>query len=156
MQRPMERLGSSRLRRRVLPHRRAADAQGTNNESVYEPAPGQGEEAIKTLMVHVDAVDVAFTVKDSKGHLVPGLTSRDVQVYENGLMQHKELFTNEALPLSVAMVMDQSMTPQEMEKVNDAMGALQDAFTQYDEVAVFTYNKGVKEMTDFTGAQSRG
>jgi VWFA-related protein len=132
----------------------SAGAQASG-QSVYEPQPGQGQDAIKTLMVHVDAVDVAFTVKDGKGHLVPGLTSRDVQVYENGLMQHIELFTNEALPLSVAIVVDQSMTPQEMEKVNDAMGALQGAFTQYDEVAVFTYNKGVKEMTDFTGAQSQ-
>jgi VWFA-related protein len=34
------------------------------------------------------------------------------------------------------------------------MGSLQDAFTQYDEVAVFTYNKGPRMITDFTGAQS--
>ena len=39
---------------------------------------GKGEEAIQTLMVHVDAVDVPFTVKDSKGRLVPGLHPRDV------------------------------------------------------------------------------
>ncbi len=115
---------------------------------------GQGEEAIKTLLVHVDAVDIAFTVKDAKGRLVPGLDARDVQVYENGLRQHIEVFTNEALPLSVALVIDQSMTPEEMELVNDALGALQDAFTQYDEVAIFTYNKIIKEQTDFTGAQS--
>jgi VWFA-related protein len=119
-----------------------------------EAPVGQGEGAITTLLVHVDAKDVAFTVKDSKGKLVPGLTSRDVQVYENGLMQHIDLFTNEALPLSVAIVIDQSMTKDEMTRVNDAMGSLQDAFTQYDEVAVFTYNKGPKMITDFTRGPS--
>ena len=47
-----------------------------NETSTFEAPVGQGEDAIKTLMVHVDAVDVAFTVKDSKGRLVPGLTAR--------------------------------------------------------------------------------
>lgn len=139
----------------------AADAQPgskpasgySSNETPEVPA-GQGENAIRTLMVHVDAVDVAFTVKDSKGRQVSGLLPRDVQVYENGLMQHIQVFTSDALPLSVAIVIDQSMTQDEMTRVNDALGALQDAFTNYDEVAVFTYNKIPQLVTDFTGAQS--
>jgi VWFA-related protein len=125
-----------------------------NQPPTYDAPVGQGADAIKTLMVHVDAVDVAFTVKDSKGHLLPGLTSRDVQVYENGLLQHIQLFTNEGLPMSVAIVIDQSMTQDEMTRVNDAMGSLQSAFAPTDEVAIFTYNKGPKMVTDFTGAQS--
>jgi VWFA-related protein len=125
-----------------------------SQKPTYEAPVGKGEDAITTLLVTVDAVDVAFTVKDSKGRLVPGLTSRDVQVYENGLLQHIQVFTNESLPMSVAIVIDQSMTQDEVTRVNNAMGALQDAFTPYDEVAVFTYNKGPKLVTDFTGAQS--
>jgi VWFA-related protein len=131
-----------------------AAAAADKQTSTYEAPVGQGEDAIKTLFVHVDAVDVAFTVKDSKGHLVPGLTAHDVQVFENGRLQHIDLFTNEALPMSVALVIDQSMTHDEMTRVNDSFGALQDAFTKYDEVAVFTYNKSPKMITDFTGAQS--
>jgi VWFA-related protein len=131
-----------------------AAAVATGQTPTYEAPVGKGQDAITTLMVHVDAVDVAFTVKDSKGHLVPGLTSRDVQVYENGLLQHIDVFTNEALPMSVAIVIDQSMTRDQMQRVNDAMGALPDAFTQYDEASVIVYNKTPKEVTDFTGAQS--
>ena len=37
---------------------------------------------------------------------------------------------------------------------NNALGALQGAFTPYDEVAVFTYNNGPKMETNFTAAQS--
>ncbi len=120
----------------------------------YDAPVGRGADEIKTLMVHVDAVDVAFTVKDSKGRLVPGLTSRDVQIYENGLLQHPQLFTNEGLPMSVAIVIDQSMTKDEMTRVNNAMGSLASAFAPSDEVAVFTYNKRTTEVTEFTGAQS--
>ena len=42
-----------------------------------------------------------------------------------------------------------------MTKVNNALGALQGAFTPYDEVAVFTYNNGPKKQTDFTGCAER-
>lgn len=132
----------------------SAPAVGNGQPSSIDVPAGEGEAAIKTLYVNVNAVDIAFTVKDSKGHLVSGLTHRDIQVYENGQLQTIDKFTNEALPMSVALVIDQSMTRDQMDRVNDSFGALQDAFSKYDEVAVFTYNKSPKLITDFTGAQS--
>lgn len=117
------------------------------------PAAGQGPEAF-TLHVQTNFVEVPFTVKDSKGRLVPGLTWRDVRVYENGLRQQLALFTTDPFPLSVALVIDQSMTYDNMTKVNNALEALQGVFAPYDEVAVFTYNNGPRMQTDFTAAQS--
>jgi VWFA-related protein len=117
------------------------------------PAGGQGPEAF-TLHVQTNFVEVPFAVKDNKGRLVPGLTWRDVRIYENGLRQQMSLFTVDPFPLSVALVIDQSMTYDNMTKVNNALAALQGAFTPYDEVAVFTYNNGPRMQTDFTGAQS--
>ncbi len=75
---------------------------------------------------------------------MPGLTWRDVRVYENNLRQQLALFTVDPFPLSVALVIDQSMTYDNMTKVNNALAALQGAFTPYDEVSVFTYNNGPK------------
>jgi VWFA-related protein len=46
------------------------------------------------------------------------------------------------------------MSQDDMDRVNASMGAVQDAFSQYDEVAVLTYNKSPKLITDFTGARS--
>jgi len=125
-------------------------AQGTAPEV---PAAGEGPAAF-TLHVQTNFVEVPFTVKDSKGRLVPGLTWRDVRVYENGLRQQMALFTVDPFPLSVALVIDQSMTYDNMTKVNNALEALQGAFAPYDEVAVFTYNNGPRMQTDFTAAQS--
>ena len=107
-----------------------------------------------TLHTGVNFVEVPFTVKDKKGKLVTGLTSRDVRVYENNVLQHISDFVVDAYPLSVALVIDQSMTHDDMERVNGALGALQGAFSQYDMVAVFTYSNGPKMVTDFTAAQS--
>ena len=64
------------------------------------------------------------------------------------------VYTTDAAPLSVALVIDQSVTFDEMTRINDSLAALQGAFTPYDEVAVFTYNNGPRMRTDFTAAQS--
>ena len=116
------------------------------------PASGQGPEYV--IHARVNFVEVPFTVKDSKGREVPGLTWRDVRVYENGLRQQLALFSTDSWPLSVALVIDQSMTYDNMTKVNNALAALQGAFASSDEVAVFTYNNGPRMQTAFTGAQS--
>jgi VWFA-related protein len=117
------------------------------------PAAGEGVKAF-TLVVNTNFVEVPFTVKDNKGRLVPGLTWRDVRIYENGYRQQMSLFTVDPFPLSVALVVDQSMTFDNMTKVNNALAALQGAFTPYDEVAVFTYNNGPRMVTDFTSGPS--
>jgi VWFA-related protein len=116
------------------------------------PAAGQGAEYV--IHAKVNFVEIPFTVKDSKGKQVPGLTWRDVRVYENNLRQSPAVFITDAFPLSVALVVDQSLTFDNMAKVNDALGALPGAFTAYDEVAVFTYNNGPRLVTDFTAGPS--
>ncbi len=109
---------------------------------------------LSDIQVQVNFVEIPFTVKDAKGSLVPGLTARDVRVYENGLRQAIRLFTVDPIPLSVALVIDQSVTFDTMEKINSSLNALQGAFTPYDEVSVYTYNNGVHQQTGFSGAQS--
>ena len=137
-----------------LPSSPAASAQNQDDGPPPEvPASGQGANAFKIIQ-NVQFVQLPFTVKDSKGRLVPGLTWRDVRVYEDGLRQYPRLFTVDPFPLSVAIVIDQSVTFDTMEKINASLNALQNAFTPFDEVAVFTYNNGVTKQTDFTGAQS--
>ena len=125
----------------------------TSSSTAGGPAPARRR---SDITVQVNFVEIPFTVKDSRHQLVPGLTPRDVQVYENGLRQQIRLFTVDPLPLSVALVIDQSVTFDTMQKINASLSALQAAFTPYDEVAIFTYNNGVKEVTQsgFSGAQS--
>ncbi len=106
------------------------------------------------LKVNVTYVEVPVTVKDSKGKLVAGLTWRDFRVFENGVYEPLKQFFVDPFPLSVAFVIDQSLTADVMERVNDSLGAIQGALTPYDEIAIFSYNNGAQERTGFTGAQS--
>ena len=125
-----------------------APATPSNNQDLLN------DPSMKTLVLRVNSVEVPFTVKDRKGQLVPGLTWRDVHVYENNVRQRMTVFTVDPYPLSVAILIDNSLGFHEMETVNRSLGALQAAFTPYDEAAVFTYNNGPKMITDFTGGQS--
>lgn len=136
-----------------LPASPTPTPQATQEEDQGVP-PASTRTAENTLRLSVQYHPITFTVKDAKGNLVPGITWRDVRVYENGLRQHPVFFSSDPLPLAVALVIDQSVTHDTMEKINDSLGALQGAFTPYDEVAVFTYNNGVTKQTDFTAAQS--
>jgi len=119
------------------------------------PMAGQGMSAVARFVVNVNFVEVPVTVKDGKGKLVAGLTYRDFKVFENGIREPLRLFTVDPAPLSIAFVIDQSLTSDIMEKVNNSLGAIQGALTPYDEVAVFTYNNGAQNLSGgFTGAQS--
>jgi VWFA-related protein len=131
-----------------------AQAAGKVPDSEVDAAPGQGEAKLDTIRVRVNEVEIPFTVKDNKGHLVAGLTNRDVQVFENGVPQNILVFHDDPLKMAVAIVVDQSMSQDQMDKVNTSLGALQDAFTKYDKIAIFKYNKSVTKITDFTGAAS--
>jgi VWFA-related protein len=139
------------------PSSQAPSAQGKDeyqNTQPELPAPGEGMDKLKTFVVRTNFVEVPVTVKDSKGKLVAGLTWRDFKVFENDARETIRLFTVDPAPLSIAFVIDQSLPSPVMAKVNESMGAIQGAFTPYDEVAIFSYNNGAQERTGFTGAQS--
>jgi VWFA-related protein len=119
------------------------------------PAAGEGFEKVATLVQHVNFIEIPVTVKDTKGKLVAGLTYRDFKVFENDTREPLAFFTTDSFPLSIAFVIDQSLTSDVMAKVNNSLGAIQGALTPYDEVAVFTYNNGAQDRSGgFTGAQS--
>ena len=126
--------------------------QGKDDFQAVPPEEGLG--ALTRFVVNVNFVDVPVTVKDSKGNLVAGLTYRDFKVFENDTREPLKTFSVDPMPLSIAFIIDQSLTADVMAKVNDSLGAIQGALTPYDEVAVFSYNNGAQERTGFTGAQS--
>jgi VWFA-related protein len=115
----------------------------------------EGADALPRFHIDVNFVEVPVTVKDSKGKLVAGLTFRDFKVYENNTREPLRLFTVDPAPLSIAFVVDQSLTSDVMERVNRSLDAIQGALTPYDELAVFSYSNGTQDRSGgFTGAQS--
>jgi len=100
----------------------------------------------------VDAVQVPVTVRDSAGHMVPGLGPTDFTVFEDGVAQRLRGFYTDPFPLSTAVVLASELPPATMKKVNETLPALIGAFTEFDEVAIYRYGHTVSQMTGYTGA----
>src|SRR3984885_8831290 len=129
--------------------------QDQNQQKPHEiPAPGEIQKGLSVFRTTVNYVIVPVTVLDKKHQQVAGLTWRDFQIFENGQRQAISFFSADAVPLSVALVIDQSLPRDTMKKVNDSLAAIQGGFTASDEIAVFTYADGVTNPTDFTAALS--
>jgi VWFA-related protein len=123
----------------------------------FQPAAPQflnAEDSNTVIHLNTTYVEVPVTVKDPKGKMVAGLTWRDFKIYENNTRENIKIFNVDPYPLSIAFVIDQSVTSDVMAKVNQSLNAIQGALTPYDELAVVTYSNGAQIQTEFTGAQS--
>jgi VWFA-related protein len=130
---------------------------GQVKDNFVQPPPEilNAEDTGTRIVVNTTYVEVPVTVKDSKGNLVAGLDWRDFKIYENNTREPIKIFNVDAYPLSIAFVVDQSMTSDVMEKVNTSLDAIQGALAPYDELAVYSYSNGPQDRSHgFTGAQS--
>jgi VWFA-related protein len=137
------------------PSSQAPTAEGKDNFQTTPPEILNAADLGTVIHTSTTEVTVPVIVKDSKGKLVAGLTWRDFKVYENNTRENIKFWSVDAAPLSIAFVIDQSLTSDVMAKVNDSLDAIQGAFTAYDELAVFSYSNGAQNRSGgFTGAQS--
>jgi VWFA-related protein len=111
-----------------------------------------GQDVGYTFRVNPTLVLVPVTVKDSGGRLVGGLQPKDFSVLESGKPQKLTFFTSDPFALSAAVVFDTGMADVGLHKVQETLSALQGAFSQFDEVGIYTYSSTVGRVSDFTGA----
>jgi len=101
--------------------------------------------------VSVNLVLVPVTVTDREGRLVGGLLPKDFSVLESGQRQTLKFFTSDPFPLSAAVIFDTGMPDVGLRKVQETLSALQGAFSQFDEIGIYTYSSTVGRVADFTG-----
>jgi len=124
--------------------------EGSSAPATLNPDRENAREELYTLPpVTVSYVVVPVTVKDNDGRLVSGLLPRDFTVLENGKVQPLKFFTSDPFPLSAAVIFDLGMPDSGVRKVQETLSALQSAFSQFDEVAIYTYSSAVSRASDF-------
>jgi len=103
----------------------------------------------------VDLISVTATVVDGEGHLVTGLPREVFEVYEDGERQTITQFTNERVPVSLAVMLDvsDSMYGQ---RLIDARSAVErflfDLLDKSDEFSVVAFNHEARPLTPWTQA----
>jgi VWFA-related protein len=123
-----------------------------SNRTANEPSSGYDETKDFLIRVPVSAVPVPVTVKDANGHLFPGLTTDNFSVYEDGVKQKISFFTSDPFPVSAAIIIDVGMPEIALHKIKETLGALVGAFSQFDELSIYTYASTVKKHQDFLAA----
>jgi VWFA-related protein len=109
-----------------------------------------GQDVGYTIRVIKNLVLVPVTVKDGEGRLVGGLQPKDFSILEGGQLQKMTFFTSDPFALSAAVIFDTGMADVGLKKVQETLSALQGAFSQFDEVGIYTYSSTVGRVSDFT------
>ena len=130
-------------------------ATATGAPASVRTADTPDQKQLYTITRNVNFVEIPVTVKNSSGRMVQGLLPKEFSVYENGVKQQLAFFTSDPLPLSTAVLIDVSMSDTALRKVQSGLEALQGAFSQYDEVAVYTYGNSVTRESSFSTAGDR-
>jgi Ca-activated chloride channel family protein len=101
----------------------------------------------------VDLISVTATVIDSDGHLVTGLPREAFEIFEDGERQAITQFTNERVPVSLAVLLDvsDSMYGQ---RLIDARAAVErflfELLDKEDEFSVIAFNHEPRPLTEWT------
>jgi VWFA-related protein len=102
------------------------------------------------IRAKVDLVEVPVTVKGAGDKLITGLDKQDFVVFEDGQRQTISNFTVDPVPLSAAVVVDTGLSARSLSRVQNTFAALAGAFSEFDEVAVYRYDKYVEQVLDFS------
>lgn len=120
-----------------------------------DPAGGGAQDELFKITRNVNQVIVPVRVTDDSGRLVSGLLPKDFSLYEDGNKRAMNFFTSDPLAISAAVVFDLGMSDVNVQKVNQTFPALEGAFSQFDEVAIYTYSGTVGKAADFGAVGKR-
>jgi Ca-activated chloride channel family protein len=143
--------------------RPARKATPSNNSSAVpaanvptNPPPNSVGEVTKdrsgfVIRTRVDEVSLGVTVVDQKQHLVTTLGQNDFLVYEDEQQQKVTMFRREDIPVSIAIVVDNSGSMREKRAaVTKAVVNLVKASNPHDEVFIVNFNDEPYLDQDFT------
>ena len=132
-----------------LPTLAGQDDQSPPNQSQTR------DDAMSTLKVNVDVVQLFFNVKDKKGGLIPNLTKEDFQISEDGKPQTIKYFTAESnLPLTLGILIDSSGSQERVLPMEKEVGGsfLNEILRSKDLAFVLSFDVNVDLLQDFTNS----
>lgn len=101
--------------------------------------------------VSVEMVSLSATVFDKEGRLVTDLGAENFNIYEDGVPQEIKVFSREALPLRMVILLDTSSSiDKRLALAQEAAVRFVDSLKPGDEVKVIEFNDRVLSLTDFT------
>jgi len=118
-------------------------------------AEGTPVHSLPTFSSALDVVNLNVSVSDGKDKFVTTLGADDFKIFEDGIPQQLCLFTQERLPLSLAILIDSSMSMQpNLPSVRAAALRLTRALAPMDQAEIIQFNHKFFVLQDFTSDQT--
>jgi VWFA-related protein len=119
------------------------------------PAPAPDESPVATFKVNVNLVDLFFTVKDSKGNLIPHLTQQNCAVSEDKTPQTLKNFVAETnQPLTLGILLDTSGSQQRLLPMEQGAASqfIEQVLRSKDEAFALSFDVNVDLLQDYTNS----
>ncbi len=145
--------GFSAQSRRTQP---ATEGKSNQRQSKPTPTPIPISTATtiddgEVIKVSTQLVSVPVRVMDKKGRFIGGLDKENFRVFENGVEQQVELFSNELAPFTVALVLDMSYsTTFKIAEIQSAAIAFIGQLRPQDKVMVVSFDAETHVLCEAT------
>jgi Ca-activated chloride channel family protein len=117
----------------------------------HAAAENSSPPSLPTFSSNVDVVNLSVSVTDARDHYITGLGATDFKVFEDGVPQQLCLFTQEHLPISLAVLIDSSLSMQpNLPAVKTAAMRLVNTLRQDDRAEIIQFNHKFTVLQDFT------
>jgi VWFA-related protein len=121
-------------------------AQATQTPAPASSAPTQAvaplsrTDAQDKISVNSDLVVLPVTVKNQYGELVPDLTESEFRIFDEGVEQSIDVFTEEAFPLSLVVLIDDDLKSKDAAQMAPTLRAITAGISANDEVIVCRFD----------------
>jgi Ca-activated chloride channel homolog len=114
------------------------------------PSAVPQSEAQSKISVNSNLVILPVTVKDRAGNLVPDLHRDEFRVFEDNVEQNIDVFTAEAFPLSMIILLDNDLKDKDAKQVSTSLEAIVNGMSLDDEAFVCRFDQFLHPGKGFT------
>ena len=134
-------------------HTRQQAPPAAQDASPPPPDNPRLSDARAKITVNANLVVLPVTVKDHTGRLVPDLGKDEFRVFDNDVEQRIDVFTTEAFPLSMVLLIDNDLKKADAKEVQDSLDAIIGGMTDLDEAFVCKFDQFFHPGKGFTSDQ---
>jgi VWFA-related protein len=107
------------------------------------------------ITVNANLVVLPVTVKDHSGRLVPDLGRDEFRIFEDNVEQRVDVFTAEAFPLSMVVLIDNDLKSKESKQVENSLDAIISGMSSLDEAFLCRFDQFFHPGKGFTSDQDK-
>ncbi|HYL64852.1 MAG TPA: VWA domain-containing protein [Candidatus Methylomirabilis sp.] len=128
-------------------------AQATSAQDPPPPDEPRLSDARAKITVNTSLVVLPVTVKDGSGRLVPDLGKDEFRVFEDNVEQRIDVFTAEAFPLSMVVLIDNDLKKSDSKAVETSLDAIVGGMSDLDEAFICRFDEFFHPGKGFTSNQ---